>query len=170
MNRAGIVLATALIVFPIAALARAPWTPAGADEAILRYSWRLGSADRTECRTRSAEELEALPVHMRAPEVCERDRATYMLVTSLDGAAPDSLVLTRGGMKGDRPLFVLGERRLPPGRHSVDVTLYRIADGATTVVSATRADIHFAAGDVHLVTSGEGHDLVVRSPAPRTRP
>jgi len=171
MRRARIIIASALIVFPIAALARAPWTPAGADEAVLRFSWRPGGTDRTECRTLSQEELDALPVHMRAPEVCERDRATYLLVTSLDGAAPDSMVLARGGMKGDRPLFVLGERRLAPGRHMVDVTLYRITDDSTAIISATRADLDFAPGDVHLVTAtGEGSDLVIRSPSPRRRP
>jgi coenzyme F420-reducing hydrogenase delta subunit/Pyruvate/2-oxoacid:ferredoxin oxidoreductase delta subunit len=71
------------------------------------------------CRTRSAEELERLPVHMRQAEVCERARAPVRLRVSLDGALAIDEVFEPKGLWNDgssvavRALPVAaGERRV----------------------------------------------------------
>ena len=155
---------TAALVLPIAALARAPYTPAGADAALLRLSWRLSAPAQERCRTRTAEELAALPAHMRTPEVCERHVARYLLVTRVGDAAPDTLALQGGGAKGDRPLFVLEERKLLPGRHAVHVALLRQTDGGSREeVAALDTVLFLRPGRVALITmEGEDHRLVAR--------
>lgn len=159
-----VILATALLMIPIGALTRAPYTPAGAAEARLRLSWRMNVSGTERCRTRTRAELDELPVHMRTPQVCEQQDASYLLVTVIDSAAPDTVHLVRGGVKGDRPLFVLEERALPVGTHRVRVALERTGDSAPPAVLASLdAKIELAAGSVALVTlDGDGRSLIVR--------
>lgn len=153
MNRLAIVLATALLVAGLSALTRAPYSARGATDALLRFSWRTTVTAREHCRARTPEELEKLPVHMRTPEVCEPDDARYVLITAVDGAQPDTLALLRGGVKGDRPLFVLEERPLPPGSHRVGVQLLRLGDGAPEALAAPLDTVlELSAGAVRLIT------------------
>jgi hypothetical protein len=147
-----VVLMTALIAAGIGALTRAPYTPAGADAAVLRFSWRITIDARERCRVRTPQELESLPVHMRTPEVCEADEASYALVTRIDDARADTLVLLRGGVKGDRPLFVLEDRPLPQGRHRVRAELLRMNGATEPIVRPLDAELDFRAGAVRLVT------------------
>ncbi|CAN5656976.1 hypothetical protein BH23GEM9_BH23GEM9_36210 [soil metagenome] len=159
-----IVLCTALITVPIAALTRAPYTPPGAEAAILRFSWRMSVVAREDCRPRTTQELDALPVHMRTAELCTRDRARYVLITRVDATAPDTLELLRGGVKGDRPLFVLEERTLAPGRHRVAIDLYRLTDNAGELLASLDTVLALEPGEVQLVTlDSEGRRLTVRS-------
>lgn len=152
MRAASMVLATALLMALLGAFTRLPWTPANADAAMLRFSWRTTVTARESCRARTAEELDALPVHMRTPEVCEPDRASYSLVIRIDDATPDTLHLLRGGVKGDRPLFVLEERTLPPGRHRVSVELLRINGTAEPLAAPLDTVLELSAGTVRLIT------------------
>src|SRR5688572_29218669 len=116
---------SAALTLPLAALARAPYTPARADDAVLRFSWRMNVTARENCRRHTQAELDALPVHMRTPEVCTRDVARYMLITRVGAAPADTVQLARGGVHGDRPVFVLEERVLPPGEHRIQVAVLR---------------------------------------------
>jgi hypothetical protein len=172
-------LLSAVAVLGIAGLTRAPYTPPGTDAALLRFSWRLSTASRENCRPRTQEELDALPVHMRTPEVCTRDASTFTLITRIDDAAPDTAHLTRGGAKGDRPLFVLQDRALEPGRHRLRVELRRdtAAPGADAAARSTTGGaegsellatldttVDLVRGRVRLVTmDGDGGRLEVRS-------
>jgi hypothetical protein len=162
--RSAVILATSvLLTLPIVALARAPYTPAGAGDAVLRFSWRMTTSVRENCRTRTQEELDALPVHMRAPEECTRDASHYQLVLHV-GEQTETLPLVKGGAKGDRPLFVLEERRLRPGVYDVSVELQRLADPAETLARLDTALV-LRRGAVQLITRGEdGRLLVVGSP------
>jgi ferredoxin/coenzyme F420-reducing hydrogenase delta subunit len=118
--------------------------------------------------TRSQEELEALPVHMRSPEECTPDLSDFILVLAVDGRAPDTIPLVRGGLKGDRPLTVLHDRRLPPGRHDIDLQFTRVALDAATVIAALDTTLHIAPGEIGLVTldatAGRLHARTPRSP------
>lgn len=168
-SRILVVVCTAAIAFLLAAISRAPYTPPGADEAILRFSWRLSVPAQENCRTRTQAELDALPAHMRSPEVCTRDDADYTLITQLDEARPDTVELARGGLKGDRPLFVLEERTLPPGVARVRVDLRResSASGTSTLASLDTV-VSLEPGWVQLVTlDAEGRRLVARASAAR---
>lgn len=153
MKYAKILLSAALMTLPIAALARGPaYSAPGADHATLRFSWRMSVPARENCRVRSQEELEALPVHMRAPEECTPDLSDFILVLAVDGRAADTIPIVRGGLKGDRPLTVLQDRRLPPGQHGIDMQFLRVAHDGTTVIAALDTTLHIAPGAVGLVT------------------
>jgi hypothetical protein len=179
---------TAVLVVIIAALARAPYSPPVTGDAVLRLAWRTNTLVREICRPRTPAELEALPVHMRTPEECTRERSEYRLVVAIDGERPDTLRVAGGGLRGDRPVFVMQERLLPAGEHDVRVTFAPWTDhddallGPDTATvfgvdttdalrlsasAALRLDtsLLFVRGHVHLVTlDTEGRRLVVRSP------
>lgn len=154
---------TAAAMLMLAALSRVPYTPPDAEAALLRFSWRMSIVAREHCRPRTPAELEALPVHMRTPEICTPDRATYALITAVGLAAPDTLPLLRGGVKGDRPLFVLRERRFEPGRHRVRVELVRTSQDAAERLAALDTTLTLRAGTVELVTVDRAGRLVVVS-------
>lgn len=158
------VLVTAALVAPIAGLSRAPYSPPEADAAVLRMSWRMTVQARENCRTRTPEELAALPAHMRSPEVCQADDASYALMTRIDSAPVDTAHLIRGGVKEDRPLFVLDERALEPGEHRVRVELHRITAGERdSILVSLDTLLEMEAGRVRLVTlKPEGDGLEVR--------
>lgn len=163
-----IVLCTSAMTLIVAALARAPYTPPGAEEAMLRFSWRLSVPANENCRPRTQAELDALPAHMRTAEVCTRDEAAYSLVTRIDEAAPDTVQLLRGGLKGDRPLFVLREHALPPGRRRIRVELRReVPSSASTLLAGLDTVVELVPGRVQLVTlDAEARRFLVRSSAP----
>jgi hypothetical protein len=156
-------LATAALTLPFAALTRAPWTPPGADDAVLRLSWRMSISAKGKCRPRTPAELDALPVHMRTPEVCAGDTSTYVVITRLGDSPPDTLQLLRGGVKGDRPLFVLEDRRLPPGRHALCIRLLRLGDDGPEVLTSLDTTLVLVSGRIALVTlDAGGRKLIVR--------
>lgn len=158
-------LVTVIMTVGIGWLARAPYEPPGSDSAILRLSWRLRAPVAETCRPRTQTELDALPVHMRTPEVCQSRTAVYDLSVQLDSLKADTSRVLQGGAKGDRPLFVLKEMALEPGPHHVRI---RFASGAGVpaaepVVLALDTVLHMHAGAIALVTLGsDGRTLIVR--------
>ena len=161
--KVGWILCSAAAALAIAALARAPWIPAGHEQAWLRFSWRMNLVATEACRPRTDAELAELPVHMRTPEVCTSDLADYFLVLRIDTASADTVALVRGGVKGDRPLFVLEERRIRPGTHDVQVELVRAA-AARTVLASLDTRITVRSGEIVLITlDRDGDRLMVRS-------
>src|SRR5690606_23544639 len=99
-----------------------------------------------------------------SPEVCEADDASYALVTRIGSEPADTSHLLRGGVKEDRPLFILDERGLEPGEHRVRVDLYRTAPGRRdSVVVSLDTLLTMEPGRVRLVTlRGESGVLGVR--------
>lgn len=153
---------TALVTGAVGWLGRAPYAPAGEDAALLRLSWRLRGERAEVCRPRTQAELDALPFHMRTPEVCEGRAVTYRLRIQVDDDAPDTLRLVPRGAKGDRPIYVLHERAIAQGPHRVRIVFAPEdpAAGASPVVLDT---VFLAApGAVELVTL-EGGRLVHRT-------
>ena len=123
----------------------------------------MSAPSRERCRTRTAEELAALPAHMRVPEVCEDDVARYLLVTRIGTAPADTAELVRGGAKGDRPLFVHVERTPGAGRHHLAVRLLRLeSDGAEEVLARLDTTVVLEPGRVRLVTLDESGRLTAR--------
>lgn len=168
-RRIGMAACTGAAMFALAGLSRGPYTSPSADSALLRFSLRMSVAATENCRPRTPEELDALPAHMRTPEICTRDLASYSLVTRLDSAVPDTLSLVRGGIKGDRPLFVLEERTLPAGRHRVRVEVVRRPEsGAPAVLAALDTVLALEKGGIQLVTmDGDSRRLTTRSSGDR---
>lgn len=163
MRYVRMLLCSVALTLPIAALARAPYTPPGAGDAMLRFAWRMNVTARENCRTRTAEELARLPVHMRTPEICTRDAASYSLITRIGAATPDTVQLTRGGVRGDRPLFVLEQRKLPPGRHRVRIALHRVTATNNEVLGELDTVLTLRRGDIQLVTLDAAGELTARS-------
>lgn len=158
----------------LGALTRVPYSP---DEATasLRLSWRLRAERVQECRVLSEAEQEALPAHMRRERICEGRVAEYRLRVELDGRVVADRVVRPAGARGDRPLYVLEEYRLAPGRHDLSVWFDRsqpLAEAVEIEVTEDRAGrpaapdslrldaaVTLASGDVALVT----YDLATQS-------
>lgn len=111
---------TLLVMASVVALGQIPWgSPTGS--AVLRLALRTTRGQVEVCRQRTAEELEALPVHMRQPEVCERHPVPYHLIVALDGRTLIEETVGSGGLRGDRAHSVDREVDAPPGRARLEV-------------------------------------------------
>jgi len=170
MRRFAIGLCSAALVFTIAALSRAPYTPPGSSDARLRFSWRMNVKGEETCRPRTQTELDRLPVHMRTPEVCTVDHASYSLVLRIDDLAPDTIHLIRGGVKGDRPIFVLEDRNLAPGHHHVHVKLVRSTAARETILAYLNTRLELIPGRIQLITLDHDGDRLVSRRARASRP
>ena len=129
-NRAaGIVCGVALLIALVSA-SRASLTVHDTDDAVLRLAWSARPERIEDCRPRSAEELAALPPHMRQPLVCEGVAAQYRLTVRRDGAILVDQVVRGGGLRHDRRLYVFHEIALPPGERAIDVRFDRLDPAA----------------------------------------
>jgi len=159
-------LVAGLLVVGTAFAARVPMT-LGGTEATLRFSWRVDGVVVEECRTRTAAELEAMPVHMRSPEACIGDLATFDLRVEVNGDAMLAETLIPGGARGDRPVFVFEEITVPPGSHRVSVefqarTPEGFPESGDIVAYRWEGDLDLNVGDVALVTISESGVMEVR--------
>ena len=130
--------AAALIALVTASTARV--TVHEADDAVLRLAWSARPERLEDCRPRSAEELAALPRHMRQSMVCEGVAAQYRLTVRREGALIADEVVRGGGLRHDRLLYVFHEIALPTGDIAIEVRFDRI-DSAKPGPSAAPAPI-----------------------------
>lgn len=153
MRRLRAVLVATAAVLAIGALSRLPWSPPAADAGLLRLSWRMRGERIETCRPRTQAELDALPVHMRTPEVCDSRLLAYRLVLQVDDAPPDSSIASPGGARGDRPLFVLRDIPLEPGPHRVRVRFEREdGDGSAAPPLVFDSVLDARPGRIQLIT------------------
>jgi hypothetical protein len=120
---AAVLIVSALAMAATYAIALAPYQPVGSETGRLRLSWRMHGQVEEECRERTAEELEKIPMHMRTARVCEREAVHYHLSVRIDGVEVLARELGGGGAKGDRPIFVLEEIAHAAGPHRVCIRL-----------------------------------------------
>ncbi|MBT5057566.1 MAG: 4Fe-4S binding protein [Gemmatimonadetes bacterium] len=115
-------LASAALLLLIGALSRVPMgeTPT---EGVLRIGAQVPGLVIEECRDLSAEELAALPLHMRRPTECEKIAPTYMLTVSVDGVAVLARAIEHAGVHADRPLALDEDITVAPGSHQFAVDL-----------------------------------------------
>lgn len=128
MNAARLSVAVVTTVAGLAALAYAsavplPYHPA--DSAALRLSWSARPERIEVCRTLSDDELAKVAEHMRQRVSCEGVFATYALRTEVDDELIGESVVRGAGLRNDRPLYLLRDYPIPPGRHRVRVSLLR---------------------------------------------
>ncbi len=121
------VLLVGAALLGLGALSRVPYGDTAAGQAVVRLSWRVRGVRVEACRRLGVEELEALPPHMRRPEVCEGRIAPYRLRVRVDGEVVEDGLVQGAGVREDRPLYVFRELRVPPGRHALAVEFHRIA-------------------------------------------
>lgn len=105
---------------------RASHRLASGEVALLRLSWS-GRPERIEtCRRLSAEELAAMPAHMRREVECEGHPARYLVRVRDGGTTLLADTVTGGGVRGDRAIHLLRELPLAPGRHALEVEVSRL--------------------------------------------
>lgn len=123
----------------VAGLTRVPVTTGNTDAAEVQLSWRLRGARVEECRTRTADELARLPVHMRQTEVCEPRLVPYVLTVEVDGQVAVRDTIEPAGARGDRPLSVMQSLDIQPGRRALRVSFAPAPDatGGTTLALDT---------------------------------
>ncbi|MEO8478753.1 MAG: hypothetical protein ABI542_03900 [Gemmatimonadota bacterium] len=116
---------TALMLMLIAAVSGPEWRYHGDDSSRLRLSWGARPERIEVCRTLSEAELADRPEHMRQRLECEGTTASYALEIHVDGQEIDSRVLRGGGLRHDRPMYLLDDLVIAPGAHHLVVTLTR---------------------------------------------
>jgi len=158
-------IVTLLLLLGLAALSRVPLRSGDAGDAALRFSWRLRGEEAAVCRRPTPDELADLPIHMRNPDACVGDLPPFEFRVDLDEVTRVSRLVHPSGVRGDRPLFVYDELRIPPGRHRLSVR-FGPQDGGDAPLGGLALDttIVLEAGQVLLVSRTVGGDLEVRTP------
>jgi hypothetical protein len=127
--------------FGMAALSRAPLAAYPSDTPVLRLAWSVRPERIEQCRTLTDEELADVPAHMRQRMQCEGRSAGYRLVVSVDGESRFDTLVTGGGARGDRPVYVFRELDVPGGPHRLEVRFERQAiPGVDSVEVATETE------------------------------
>jgi hypothetical protein len=98
-----------------------PYVDDSSGDALIRLSWRTVGERIEECRKPTEEELAALPPHMRRQEICEGRTTPFRLDVAIDGTAVFADRILPGGAHHDRPVYVLREFPISPGRHRLQV-------------------------------------------------
>jgi len=167
-----IIAVTAIATAALGALGRASYDPPNSGAgSIVRLSWRLRGEKTESCRQRTAEELAALPAHMRTPAICDVTLVSYRLVVQLDDERPDTSGVVPGGARGDRPVFVMRDIIVAPGPHRVRITFERADLPVVAAMTRLAIDTHIVSeqGAVDLITfDGDTHRLVHRAPTSKT--
>lgn len=112
---------TTALVAITAGLSQVPMSSADGD-ALVRLSWRTEPIRVEECRTLTQEELAEVPAHMRRTEECTGYFVDYEITLEIDDLEPMIDTIAPSGLRRDRPIYVLRDRPVPPGRHSVEVS------------------------------------------------
>lgn len=169
LRRAAAVLLAVGLTGGVAWLSRVPTEFGGGDDAVIRLSWRVASVPVEACRTRTEEELAALPVHMRSPRECTRALAPFALDVALDGRAVVSDTVFPKGMRGDRPVYVYHDLPASPGRVALSVRFEAVlsqgarpSDGTATRY-AWDGELDLDAGEVALLTASGPGRLTLRT-------
>lgn len=160
-------LMTAALLATVAALSHWPLSAMDGD-AFVRLSWRAEPIRVEECRTLTDEELADVPAHMRRTEECTGYFVDYELRLAIgDDVAVDTV--SPSGLRRDRPVYVLRDHRIPPGRHGVEVGFTALvpedfeADQLPVTMSWS-GTMDLEAGEVGLVTlDDDGRALTRRS-------
>lgn len=114
----GAAAALSLVTF---AASDVPYRSPKRPEAELMVSFRHPGRNSEVCRQRTTEELEALPLHMRSDQVCERGRASVRLRVFVDGVVVRDSTHPARGISGDGNSLAMESIHLEPGERHVDV-------------------------------------------------
>lgn len=120
-RRTGALALAGAFVLGLGTLTRLPYRVAGEDEARVRLSWRIRGEQAGGCRTPTAEELEALPVHMRNPDACVGSVPPFRLRVEVDGRVVLDDEVRPSGARGDRPVYVFRDLPVGSGAHRVRI-------------------------------------------------
>jgi hypothetical protein len=125
--------------------------------AAMRVALRTPLAQVEICRDRPAEELAALPVHMRQPRICEVTTIDYRLRVVVDDRIVVDRLLAHRGVRKNRPLVADETVALAPGIHRVVVRfepeseIPAGADGPPLATALFDAEVELEPGRVRLL-------------------
>ena len=122
------VIALVVSAIGLVAMARLSAAPVAAEDsgsARIRLSWSARPERIETCRVLSKEELEEREEHMRQRVECEGRFATYALEVMVDDRVVHRSIVRGGGLRNDRPIYLLREVGLAPGTHEVHVSFRR---------------------------------------------
>lgn len=126
-----------LLLAGLAGVSRLPYETGDGGRALLRLSWRARGERIERCRPATPAELANVPAHMRREVICESARiAPYRLEVVVDGAVLADGIVAGSNGRGDRPIYVLRDFELAPGRHRLEVRFTRVAAADTAGVPA----------------------------------
>ena len=110
-------------------------------EALIRLSLTHAAQRKSECRSRTPEELAKLAPNMRAPLDCPRERASVVVELELDGERVFHAVAPPSGLTRDGASTVY--RRLPvaAGTHHIVARLKDRAGGDFNYVREARVEL-----------------------------
>jgi hypothetical protein len=140
-DRAAALAVTAVVMTVLAWASVAPMPVHSSPDAVLRVAWSARPERVERCRERSAEELAALPAHMRQPVACEGAAAEYRLTVTRNGLRFVDRVVRGGGLRHDRRLYVLEEIPMSPGDVTIDVRFDRLGTDAGDASGAAGATV-----------------------------
>lgn len=124
MKRILQVVVAAVILALIGGLSQVPFTPEKPENALLRLSWRVRGEAVQQCRDRTPEELEKLPIHMRTPQVCTGRVSSYELGIEIDEHEFPDTEIRAAGARADRPIYVFREIPITAGVHDIEVEFH----------------------------------------------
>ncbi len=163
---AGALLIGATICVAIISAGRIPWTPEPEGTALVRLSWRAVLPSEEDCHPPTPEELAGLPQHMRPAEICTGGPIPYRLRFTLDGETLVDEAVTGAGAREDRPMYVLHEVKVEPGKHRIDVE-FGPEEGASSggggpAGSSLVQEVELGPLDIALVTRDSDGELILR--------
>jgi hypothetical protein len=164
------ILSGVVVVALTAAASRVPWRVTDTETAMVRFSWRVPALVLRTCEALVPAEGAQVPEHLRA-QLCDGEGVPWALEVRIDGEAVIQDTVEAAGIRGDRPLYVLRNVAVEPGRHEVGVRFAPIlpeeeaADSLAQRALALDAPIQLEDREVLLVTfDPEPGELVVREP------
>lgn len=142
-----------------------PWSLDDGTGGRIRLSWRAVGQRLEACRAPTAEELAALPAHMRQTEICDARLAPFRLQVEIDERPVHDGAVQPEGARGDRPAYVREEFAVAPGPHRLWVRFATELPPDLPPVPAQELDavVEVAAGRILLVTRDD-HGLRVVGP------
>lgn len=169
LQRFAAVVSGVIVVVGIAMLTRVPVQLAQEGDALIRLSWRLEGLSVEDCRTRSAEELAALPAHMRSPAACIGEIADYELLVRLGDATVIADTVGPAGARRDRPIYVLLDLPVDAGVHEASVAFSALVpdsyDGDEPTEYRWDGTLRLESGDIALITLDDDTSrFVTRTP------
>jgi|GEM_PF-790721 hypothetical protein len=115
--------AAALWLVARASAVALPWH--ASDATRIRLSWSARPERIETCRALTAEEIAKEPPHMRRRVECTGTFATYLLHVASDGRVIDERIVKGGGLRNDRPMYLLADYDLAAGERRIRVTFTR---------------------------------------------
>ena len=100
-----------------------PYRHLGEGEALLKLSFSHPGQLRSECRRRSAEELQRLAPNMRQEMDCPRERSPVTVKLDLDGGTLAQAVVAPAGLSRDGPSTYYARFPIPAGEHRLAVRI-----------------------------------------------